>query len=759
MAKASNVKIGLQSGTDRTLFATWTWSKKNTDSYSVKWYYGTGDGIWFLGDESDAASKYSTYNAPSNAIKVKFKVKPIAKKHKVNKKDVAYWTASWSTTVQYNFSSNPPSVPSTPSVTIDQYKLTAEVDNSDALCTDIEFYIVKNDSSKVAGGVAKKKTNHAAFSCNVAAGNVYKACCRALRGSERSAWSEYSKNVGTIPAAVTGITSCKATSSTSVRIDWNAVLNADSYDIEYTSNKDWFDSSDQTQSMSVEAVTHAEIVGLESGQEWFFRVRAVNEQGESGWCSPRSVIIGKAPSAPTTWSSTTTAIVGEDVTLYWVHNSEDNSSQTYAELELTVSGQTTTQVIKNSTDEDEKDKTSFFTLATTAYPEGTKIQWRVRTKGIIDQYSDWSIQRTIDVYAPPTLELSVTDGTGILITELKSFPLNITALPQPLTQAPIGYHVSIVANESYQTVDYMGNDQWINEGDEVYSVYFDTAATPLTVSIGAGDVNLDNGISYTIVCTVSMDSGLTAEATYEIDISWEDEVYEPDAEIGIDSDSLSAYIRPYCEDESGNLIEGIHLSVYRREFDGNFVELATSIENQKAIYITDPHPALDYARYRIVAISDTTGAISFYDPPGYPVGETAIIVQWDEEWKTLDTDNADEVEDQPWTGSLLRLPYNVDVSDKNNKDVAMVEYAGRKHPVTYYGTQLGHSSTWAVVIEKDDEQTLFALRRLSNWMGDVYVREPSGSGYWANVNVSFGQTHRELIIPVTLEITRVEGGV
>ena len=44
-------------------------------------------------------------------------------------------------------------------------------------------------------------------------------------------------------------------------------------------------------------------------------------------------------------------------------------------------------------------------------------------------------------------------------------------------------------------------------------------------------------------------------------------------------------------------------------------------------------------------------------------------------------------------------------------------------------------------------------------MGDVYVREPSGSGYWANISVSFSQTHRELVIPVSLSITRVDGGV
>ena len=32
------------------------------------------------------------------------------------------------------------------------------------------------------------------------------------------------------------------------------------------------------------------------------------------------------------------------------------------------------------------------------------------------------------------------------------------------------------------------------------------------------------------------------------------------------------------------------------------------------------------------------------------------------------------------------------------------------------------------------------------------------SGYWASVQVSFNQKHCELTIPVTLDITRVDGG-
>ena len=44
-------------------------------------------------------------------------------------------------------------------------------------------------------------------------------------------------------------------------------------------------------------------------------------------------------------------------------------------------------------------------------------------------------------------------------------------------------------------------------------------------------------------------------------------------------------------------------------------------------------------------------------------------------------------------------------------------------------------------------------------MGDVYIREPSGSGYWANMTIKFEQTHNDPVISVTMNIKRVEGGI
>ena len=820
-------QFGLQSNISDSdvLFATWDWGKSNTESYKVQWTYDTGNGVWFEGsnttntvdEDAPELSRQSTFTVPDNARKVRFKVKPISKKKTVNNKETSYWEAQWSDVKTYT-DATPLETPSVPNVAIEKYKLTATLDGLDIDATSIEFEVVKDNAAKVFHtGKAQIVTGHASYSCTVDAGSEYKVRCRAYKGSDYSDWTAYSANVGAMPSAPAGITSIKATSKTSVYLEWASVKSADFYDIEYTTKKRYFDSSDAvTQKNGIEG-THFELTGLESGQEYFFRVRAGRDEANdrSAWCEPKSIRIGDDPAAPTTWSSTTTAVVGEALNLYWVHNSADGSSQTYAELELTIGGKTETHTIKNDRSEDDKDKTSVYPIATTEYAEGTKILWRVRTAGVTLVYGEWSVQRTVDIYAPPTLDLSLTDSKLNPLRTVTAFPIYIRGLAGPNTQAPLSYHVAITSTEVYETVDNAGNPRVVNRGEEVYSRHFDIS-TRLDQELSAGDIDLENNVTYILTCTVAMNSGLKAEASLEFNVTWEDMLYEPNAEISIDTDAYTAAIRPYCMSHTyvnrvvkyangvytmtgetvgtvfgeivpgaktnfgqqvyfGTTVDGdevyyyisevteytkdVLLSVYRREFDGGLTKLATGLDNSMFTTIIDPHPSLDYARYRIVATTKSTGAVSFYDPPGYPVGGFAIIVQWDEEWSNFETsEESSALEQPPWSGSLLKLPYNIKVSDSNQPDVELVEFVGRRNPVAYYGTQRGTTSNWNTVIPARDKETLYALRRLQNWMGNVYVREPSGSGYWAHIKVSFSQSYDDLTIPVTLNVTRVEGG-
>lgn len=985
--KPANVVVveqfGLLSTSDDTLYATWSWSKRNkgktlmTDKYKIVWEYETVQG-WFSGETSDKTvdedyyedSEWDEFKIPEGALKVRFKIKPISKTYEVEEtvetkqvvenngliskaasglaslftgakastsstqtttekvtKTVAYFDniawSSWSTyTVTQLFDDI-----SAPSVTIDKdNNLTAviekvDIDAESGEVVYVTFEVVKNDKTKFKESTALKVDQYkrVSYSCKVDGGHKYKVRCKPSKKTKyttlQGEWSDFSSNVQSMPTAPKSIKQCKANGKDgdnySVYLEWDKVESADTYTIEYTTKKEYFDNiGGDVKSVSTnDNVTSIVIYGLSTG-EYFFRINANIEEAKysSDWTDIASVTIGEPPAAPTTWSSTTTAVVGEPLRLYWVHNSADGSTQTYANVELTIDGHKTAYLVENDgyygidvngilykirdyEDDTEKDLTSCCEVDTSGFSEGVTIKWQVSTAGIVRTLGPLSTPREVEVYAKPTLNLMVTDeyeidedGTINLLPPedgvmdvLESFPfyLSASAGPEDSNQIPVSYYVSIISNETYETVDALGNLKMVNSDSEVYSQYFDIK-TSLLVDFSAANIDLENNVEYTIKCTVAMDSGLTAEQTAVFKVSWIENQYQPYADIALNLNNFSTTIRPYCEevkdiihtvknesgkyyadtrladdiefndvytttgdpvyigkntrgavvyyciaymDSEGNpydtpiyyqvsnsdqqyvttstklnrktiknlttetgevitlgsteeygegyyctveeriLVEDITLSVYRRNFDGGFTLIADGIDNTNITSVTDPHPALDYARYRIVATAKSTGAVSFNDLPAFPIGCVSAIIQWDEEWSNYDGSNEDERAEPTWGGSILYLPFNIDVSDSNNSDVTHVRYVGRKRPVAYYGTQLGETSTWNMEVVKEDIDTIYALRRLQQWMGDVYVREPSGSGYWATVGVSFNLKHNALTVPVTLNITRVEGGI
>lgn len=725
----------------------------NVDHYEVKWWYDSGNGEWFNGSSSTSDRTNATYSPPANALKIKVGVKPVSKTYKSNGKDTTYFTGTWAYAEYRISAAHAPDAAPTPSVKIENFTLTATVDNiSDARTDKIQFEVY-NGSTLVKSAEVSVAACRAVFSCSIAAGGNYRVRCRAvyIDGQTKvySDWSSFTGEESTVPTGVGGV-SCSADSETSVRVTWSAVANATRYEVQYAVKKAYFDASSEVRSTTVDSTT-AYITGLDAS-EWFFRVRAINNQGESAWSNIVSVIIGSTPEPPTTWSLTTTAVVGEDIILYWVHNAEDGSKQTSAQIQLTINGVASTVTVPGPS-EDEEDPICSYTIDSSKYSDGATILWKVRTKGIAADYSDWSTQRTINLYAPPTLALSLSTVDGIL----SSLPLVVNATAGPTTQNPISFHVAIQAGNTYESEDDIGNTTVVSAGSEIYSKVFNATDWDFSTEISAGDVAVENGQSYTVTVIVSMDSGLTAEESAEFSINWTEPEHTPDASIAIDFDTLTAYISPFCIGSTGALADDVTVSVYRREYNGAFTPIVTDLPNDGSTTVTDPHPALDYARYRVVARHTLTGAVTYEDLPGQPIGEPSIVIQWDEAWSNFDYKDEGESAEPPWTGSMVRLPYNVDVSESYDPDVSLIEYIGRSHPVGYYGTQRGESMSCSTDVDKSDKNLVYALRRLAAWNGNVYVREPSGIGYWAHVTVSMSTKHNDPVTPVSFEIKRVEG--
>lgn len=821
-AKVSSTKVqinafGLQSNAgDRDVYVTWTWTKEFTKEYTVEWseYYNN---YWHYTTQT-TTDKGSEFTANANATSVRVRVKPVSTTYvNANGKEVSYWTnAAWTTRQTYSFSDNPPKKPAISNVTLN-YDATVAKDKltvgltgitSDLNASIVHFNLIKDGAP--LSNIVKVKVDLTVSSTvttelTVELGSVYQVRVRTAKAEKVSAWTEYSDKVSIAPKPPT-ITKCQlGADDASIEIAWDAVPSATSYKAQYTQDVKWFDNPDNANdekplySKELTGTTCSAILSDNVGTGyWYVRLAAVNASGDSDWSEHSCTHVDGAPLSPTSFTDKVRYALDEVITLKWIHNQkiETNSEKSstdinqtypkYSQIDLYVDDGSGSGFVRkvvptiphlDNGNEIEKYTEHSYSLCVLSdlsetgtendydiyCPNGCKIKWRVRTAEENGSFGDWSAVRTFSVYVEPTLSLYDKDGDELSSSNplsVPELPLYIKAIAGPDSQKAIGYHIELIANKTYEILDSFGENIYIAKGQTVYSKYYDNTSSynEIDINISAGDVHLSSNSTYELICTVAMDSGLTVSKTITAYVTWDQsKYYTIDAEIAVDTESYTASIQPSCKDGAGDLVEDAILFVYRREYDGSFTRISGEIDNLAFTWVTDPHPSLDYARYRIVAINTKTGLSMYSDLPSYPIGCKSIILQWNEEWDELHETSTDE--DITWEGSLIKLPYNIDVQSKYSPDVAFVEYIGRKNPVSYYGTHFGETATWNVSIPKSDTGTIYALRRLSKWMGNVYVREPSGVGYWANVQVSFSIKHLQLTIPVTLNITRVEGGM
>lgn len=791
-------------------------------------YSGAKNAPWFDGGESDigAGITTATYTVPDRAYQINVWINAYSKE-KSGKKKKKYWTSK-STSKTYNVKATdaPGEVGQiTPTVNSTNLRLSVTVSNAELLTgTDrVQFKVVKKKD-----GTINKQTDHYNGLCKIynntsITGNIslapeyyylFQARLYNSTSKKYGPWSDYSERVYGVPGKPT-ITELATVSPTSTRIKFDLSGQASQYTIQYQDvNKNFnvvpspssIDIDEPSTSTAAKSKTFY-ISELEQGAIYYFRVRATNNTGVSQWSTVEEIMVGSPPSAPTTWSDITAAELGETVYLYWTHNSQDGSTMRKAQINIRVNGELITQtpievdnIYLNTRDED---KVQQYELALTetnplySFSDADVITWEVRTKGIYSDsetggYGDWSVTRTITVYQKPMVTISIpsgwlwnpfnfeddqttgeledrTDDESLVVVHM-AYPLAFQIESSPVTQEPVSYHLIITADEDYIGVDQYGNEVTIIEGTEIYSGYFDISDYSFTTELSPNEVILEDGVSYTATVYLYMNSGLSAEDSISFEADLESDVVYPEiTDVVIDETDWSASIYPICysndDEDDDTLAANITLEIYRIDSTGNYIFVGDT-ENDGSSGIPDPHPSLDYARYRVLARNKYSGRISYQDYFSWEVGCSSIVIQWDEVWNAfefIDIDDGEGVSSIEETandvrGAILILPYNVDVNESYSPDAALVEYIGRNYPVSYYGTQRGQSATWNTEIPADDEVTLMGLRELADWMGDVYVREPTGTGYWANVTVSMSLKHKDVLIPVSLSIKRVEGG-
>lgn len=849
--KVSGLTVRRDFSTERDLVATWgfyysglapqpdgSMATVNMDSgvyvsgWSVRWFWKNQLGITFLGSEKTLSyiSKNDTYTMPDSATLVWCVVKPESNDYEVkhvsydengNKNEITetclYFYGDWCDQASYTNTVDLPGQLSSPSIKIDDNVITCELNNI-TINNNIEetkcrvVWQISQDNKGSDGSYYKELKSkiynrRSAIEQHVALGHEYRIRCRLQQPYGNSyrfgEWSDWTDNVKTKPSKKPKIKTCRSDTlddgSCNITLSWTSVSFADNYDVEYTTDVRYFQngvnpSSGITQVSDLDETNYT-LVGVDKGYTYYFRVRAKNDTDYSSWSDYKRVTVGAKPDVPTTWTSTTTAKVGDKVTLYWLHNSEDGSRERMAKVYIEVDGKSQTyDVVKTYTIEDDGENTvSSYEIDTSTYTglkNGGYLTWKVKTKGISKDWSDWSVTRSVNVYKKPTISAGaiisndpVTGDKEILADTIYDLPFYLRIKTSPKNQNPISCYIEIKSLSTYTTMNDVAEEQDVSKGDIIFKETFsipilnsgtsdkDSDAGHIVENnddiytirqwFRASNIDLQDRAKYKFTAKVYFDSGLYASWSefYKVNWMYDNPECHVNAEITYVESSYSTFVTLQCLDNNSQPAKDYLVSLFRKNYDGTFTLLAKDMNSANLSTVEDLYPSLDYARYRVVVTSKLTGRTFYEDPPAMPIKCPAVVIRWDEKYTRYDTSVYAGEQWRSWYDqTVLALPYNVDISDSVSKDVELIKYIGRQDPVSYYGTQVESSGSWSIDISKADKETLFTIRRLARYMGDVYVREPSGVGYWASVSISYSVNHGEMKIPVSIEVKRVEGG-
>lgn len=791
------------------------WWTSYTDSLQIVWKYKTqaSKDKWIDGSDTTIShfrlSSAATWTAPNEATSVQAWLKPKPKtyqkkygKKKKKTKTVNRYTADSTSSDVLNLAESvTPADIEVPTVTTDGAKWYFTAKSSDSATVKVIWEVrtlsyfdteANAEHSATTTYTTNRDTINNDSVLTVTAVRGSRVQARAIgqnsKNKRSSGWSNWSNLLTAIPLKQK--ITCTAQSETAISVSWvtdgaeTHQTYADSWQVQYAQVDEVFDESKlQWQDGQETKIGEgwACVQSVTTGHLYAFRLRGSTSQaqisGDTGYGEWSAIVrcgTGSKPDAPTTFQLYDVISAGETQVLGWAHNCEDNSKSQASRIKFkddVLPEQVFTEEDKtfvNLTSED-----------TLGIADGTEVIWFAATKGYHPDWSDWSDAKSFMCYQPPSCTVSLSHDGDLVdsLNPLTSFPLHVSALVGSQSQKPVSWSVSVSTAQDSEYTDIYDEDHVVSAGTVVYQKTVESSSDPLEFDISVGDVDLSSGASYVISVTVATDSGLSATSepvTFKVE--WDDgEVPEPDAVTEIDESDLTATLIPYCmatfTDSDGNpeqydwepgvaaelYQQNVLLSVYRIESDGSFTLLEDKIVNSGTYGVVDPHPALTDGGYRIVATDQSTGAQSFTDTEGIDFECASVVINWDESWsRAYGLISEDDTSGSEYTGNILELPYNIQISEQGAKDNGLVQYIGRKAPVSYYGTQQGRTASWSVDIERDDSDTLAMLRELQVYMGDCYVREPFGGGYWANVDVSFNTDYKSLAIPVTLDITKVD---
>lgn len=335
-------------------------------------------------------------------------------------------------------------------------------------------------------------------------------------------------------------------------------------------------STDGTTWETVQTCMGAPVTSLEDNPEggtFYYRARNTRGQLISDWSpSSDSVTTVCAPSSPTLLEPASGMVLPktqEEVSFYWIHSPIDGSMQTKAELQYSLDAGSTWETVAVEGDAQS-------VAVPNSFEVNSSISWRVRTKGVHDDFGPWSDIRLLRVCQVPSIVVTHPNSDEALVED-----------------------VPIAVSWEYDDPSGIQRDVAVTIRDEMGGMLWSRTVqgTATSILVDASEILLPNESSFEISLAASSTSGLSASAVRMFHTSYE-EPATPSLDIAIDEVYGRVLLivgsgdEAFADEEAAATFPTTtSLGVFRKNPDGRLVALANGMQGGAGV--VDVYPPLD----------------------------------------------------------------------------------------------------------------------------------------------------------------------
>ncbi len=591
-----------------------------------------------------------------------------------------------------------------------------------------------------------------------------------------------------------------------VRVGWEwSWANAVSAEISWSEFPEAWESTNEPSSYTVEnkQVTSWVVADLEVGKTWYFRIRLIGEDGdetiEGPWSQMIAYNLSSVPDRPALSLSKSVINEGGSVTARWAYSATGDTEQAYAEICLVTFDSNNDPVygdVVASTSEGQSvvieqewaTGDMYYLAVRVTTTAGLQSAWSEAVSlYVAEPVSIWvdSFRRTFDYaltakgyqwvpdpgiwmptgesstvhtaeYTQANLEIyekalhnveelvSQTETTKTTneysLTSTWTEPLSTMPLTATVTGAgATGTTVlSIVRAEDYHLYRPDDKDYDGYEGETI-ATFSQTGENPITITVDDLVGRLDDGARYTLIATVIDEYGQTASEEISFTVNWLHKALVPSAKVWTDKYLRASEITPIAPEGA---VETDTCDIYRITADQP--ELVYRGATFGETYV-DPYPAFgDFCGHRLVMITAN--------------GDYATATGLG--WYDTDSDDGDLLEEQQMIidvdGEQIELPYNIELSNKWNKDFKRTSYLGGSVQGDWNPAVTRDLSADTVLVRDLDLDRQLAMRDLAGYAGVAHIRTPDGSSLTCDIQISESQSYETKKVTYSMTIQAVD---